>query len=123
MKKTVFLLLAILATSIFVVSCENEPTTENEPTYTVFMGYQKSGTGTFSEGIFKEPNSSLKSALVYDDDYSGCTWSEVRVQGITLNFTENELNTVKQYLDTYGTCFIFYTNTSNYYRWVWIIEE
>jgi hypothetical protein len=120
-KKILFFLLGILSFSLIVFSgCEEPP--EPEKTYLVRTGGQVAGSGYFETGVFISPNGALVPYLIEDDRRTG-TLSEVESLLEQWNFNQSWIQSVKNNLNRNGSAFVFYTNTSSYYRWIWITEN
>jgi len=122
-KKFIFGFIGILFLFTMVFNgCKEEPDPEPEKTYLVRVGGQAAGSGTFEKGVFVSPAGALVPYLVEDGRDTG-TLSEVESLLISLNFTQSWIQTVKNNLNAYKSAFVFYTNTSSYYRWIWITEN
>jgi len=119
-NKFIFGLLGILFLSTMLFSGCEEP--EPEKTYLVRTGAQAVGGGTFEKGVFVSPNGALVPYLVEDGRDVG-TLSEIESFLSQLNFDQSWIQSVKNNLNRNGSAFVFYTNTSSYYRWIWITEN
>jgi len=125
-NKLILGLLGILFLSTIIFSsCEEPepvPVPVPEKTYLVRTGAQASGGGSFEKGVFVSPNGALVPYLV-EDGRSVKTLSQVESFLRSLNFDQNWIQSVKNNLNTNKSAFVFYTNASSYYRWIWITEN
>lgn len=114
-----FLGILFLFTMLFN-GCKEEP--ESEKTYLVRFGGQAAGSGYFEKGVYVSPNGALVPYLIEDGRDTG-TLSEVESLLRSYNFDQSWIQAVKNNLDKNKSAFVFYTNTSSYYRWIWITEN
>jgi len=124
-KKYFFCLFGILFLLLMTFSgCEDIP--EDIPPsviiYLVRTGGQAAGSGYYETGVFVSPSGSLVPYLIEDGRDTG-TLSEVESLLRQLGFSQSWIQSVKNNLNRYGSAFVFYTNTSSYYRWIWITEN
>jgi hypothetical protein len=117
------MVLAVLTT--IGCSIEVDTTDEKEATYLVRGGYQSNAAPSYYElGVYISPNGSLVPYLVEDNTVSGTkTLSEVENTAYQLGFTQSWVQSVKNNLNSDGSAFVFYLNTNNYYRWLWITKN
>jgi hypothetical protein len=119
-KKYLFCLLGILSLLLMAFSgCKD---TFSETIYLVRTGAQAAGSGYFETGVFVSPNGALVPYLI-EDGRSTDILSEVENLLNQLGFNQNWIQSVKNNLNRNGSAFVFYINTSNYYRWLWITEN
>ena len=119
-KKNLLYLLGIL--SFFIIGFSGCKDTLSETIYLVRTGGQSAGSGYFETGVFVSPNGGLVPYLIEDGRSTG-TLSEVESLLSQLNFNQSWIQSVKNNLNRNGSAFVFYTNTSSYYRWIWITEN
>jgi len=93
-----------------------------QKTYLVRGGGKTVGGGTFEQGVFVSPNGALVPYLIEDGRDTG-TISEVESLLRSCNFDQSWIQAVKNNLNKNKSAFVFYTNTSSYYRWIWITEN
>jgi len=101
---------------------EPEPLPVLQKTYLVRGGGKTVGGGTFEQGVFVSPNGALVPYLIEDGRDTG-TISEVESLLRSCNFDQSWIQAVKNNLNKNKSAFVFYTNTSSYYRWIWITEN
>jgi len=119
-KKYLFYLLGILFLLLMAFSgCKDA---HSKTTYLIRGGGQSAGGGYYETGVFVSPSGSLVPYLIEDDRSTG-TLSEVESLLSQLGFNQNWIQSVKNNLHNNGSAFVFYTNTSSYYRWLWITEN
>jgi hypothetical protein len=112
----------VLVFGMMLIGCP-QPTNSVSPlTYLVRSGGQSTGSGYYEKGVFISPNGALIPYLIEDARDTG-NFSEVEELLYQLGFTQNWVQSVKNNLNTNGSAFVFYTNTSSYYRWLWITEN
>jgi hypothetical protein len=120
-KKNVFYLLSILSLLLMAFTgCED--TFSSETIYLVRNGGKAAAGGYFEKGVFVSPNGALVPYLIEDGRSTG-TLSEVESLLKQLNFNQSWIQSVKNNLNGNGSAFVFYTNTSSYYRWLWITKN
>jgi hypothetical protein len=118
-KKFIFGFLGILFIfTMLFCGCKEDP----EPVYLVRVGGVATGGGYFEKGVFVSPNGALVPYLIEDGRDTG-TLSEVKSLLRQLNFDQSWIQAVENNLNAYQSAFVFYTNTSSYYRWIWITEN
>jgi hypothetical protein len=123
-KKFIFGFIGILFLFTMIFSgCKEEPEPVPLPvTYLVRGGGKAVGGGTFEQGVFVSPAGALIPYLIEDVRDTG-TLSEVESLLRQLNFNQSWIQSVKNNLNAYKSAFVYYTNTSSYYRWIWITEN
>jgi len=124
-KKKIFCLLWILSLLLIAFSgCEDTPEDDPPPDiiYLVRTGGQAAGSGYYETGVFASPSGSLIPYLIEDGRETG-TLSEVESLLSQLGFNQSWIQSVKNNLNKNSSAFVFYTNTSSYYRWIWITEN
>jgi hypothetical protein len=94
----------------------------SETIYLVRTGGQTAGSGYYETGVFISPNGSLVPYLIEDSRSTG-TLSEVESLLNQLSFNQSWIQSIKNNLNRNGSAFVFYTNVSSYYRWIWITEN
>ena len=120
-KKCFLVILSALSLFIMVFSgCDDS--LNKETIYLVRSGGQAAGSGYYETGVFVSPAGSLVPYLIEDKRETG-TLSEVESLLRQLNFNQTWIQSVKNNLNRSGSAFVFYTNTSSYYRWLWITEN
>jgi len=119
-KKNLLYLLGIL--SFFIIGFSGCKDTLSETIYLVRVGGQSASGGYYETGVFVSPNGSLVPYLIEDGRSTG-TLSEVESLLNQLGFNQSWIQSVKNNLNRNGSAFVFYTNTSSYYRWLWITEN
>ena len=118
-KRTLIYLFCFLSLFLIVLGgCDDTLGT----IYLVRSGGQAAGSGYFETGVFVSPNGALVPYLIEDgrDKY---TFSEVEKLLNQLGFNQNWIQSVKNNMNKNGSAFVFYVNTSSYYRWIWITEN
>lgn len=118
-KKIILYFFVILSFFIFS-GCKDAFSPET--IYLVRAGGQLAGSGHYETGVFVSPNGSLVPYLIEDGRNTG-TLSEVESILSQLGFNQNWIQSVKNNLNRNKSAFVFYTNTSSYYRWFWITEN
>jgi len=120
-KKYSFCLLGILSLLLMTLGgCDD--TLSSEKTYLVRTGAQAAGSGYYETGVFVSPSGSLVPYLIEDGRDTG-NLSEVESLLSQWGFNSSWIQSVKSNLNKNGSAFVFYTNTSSYYRWIWITED
>ena len=122
MKKT-FLFGLFLVFSFFVMTFTGCDDSLGSTTYLIRNGGQAAGGGYYETGVYVSPNGSLVPSLIEDGRDSGNSMADVESLLRQLNFNNSWIQSVKNNLNGSGSAFVFYVNTSSYYRWLWITKE
>ena len=118
MKKNILYLFGFIFLIFIIGGCS----LDEETIYLVRTGGQAAGSGYFETGVYVSPNGALVPYLIEDACETG-TLSEVEELLGQLNFNQSWIQSVKNNLNRSGSAFVFYVNTSSYYRWIWITEN
>ena len=116
------MLIMTLVFGMMLIGCPTEPDTPPQTIYLVRAGGQAAGGGYYETGVYISPNGALVPSLIEDGRSIG-TLSEVESLLYQWGFNQSWIQSVKNNLNISGSAFVFYTNTSSYYRWLWITKN
>jgi hypothetical protein len=115
MKRKLFVVLFLF--TIVFTGCREKP--DSEGGYFIQVGSKAAGSDYNKTGVFVSPDDALKPYLI-EDGQDSCRSSELDNFLMSFNFDQSWVQEVKNYLNKNLSAFVFYANTSDSYRWIWI---